>query len=248
MKQFQATSFAELVVHLHCELDAHRVDHAFGGALALAYHVTSPRATDDIDLSVAAQPGQNLLDVFRALPSGLRWDQRSVRMAEVTGAVKLPWVQGIPVDLFFPLDDYHQVALGRAELHRFSGTIMKFVTATDLTILKATFDRGMDVSGKLRDWLDVRLMLEAGTVDCSEAERWISEIAGRGSPELTAFLDLSAEVAKYPAPSASRTADGYRPPAIATDRPRRDAGSCGYWMPRAKRRCRRPGGHGGRHQ
>lgn len=34
-------------------LTAAAVPHAFGGALALAYHVESPRATVDIDLNIS---------------------------------------------------------------------------------------------------------------------------------------------------------------------------------------------------
>jgi predicted nucleotidyltransferase len=184
--------FRDLVVDLHESLDAEAIPHAFGGALALAYHVVSPRATDDIDMNIAVSKDDSLR-VFRALPSGVRWGSRLLRLAETTGAVKLRWFRGVTVDLFFRTNDYHRVVQERAETHPFADTELPFVSATDMTILKATFDRGMDKAGKERDWTDIRLMLEARTPDVREVMRWVERLEGKDSDNLATLRALVAE-------------------------------------------------------
>ena len=247
MSDLRGARFSDLVIMLHQELDQHGIEHAFGGALALAYHVRQPRATNDIDLNVSADSRQ-MMDVFRALPADVRWSARSVRMAQVSGAVKLRWVRGIPVDLFFPVDDYHRVILARAEHYPFLGVSLPFVSATDLAVLKATFDRGRDVSGKQQDWVDIRRMLEADSVDTQEAMRRIAQLAGATSPEIRQFMDVATEVEE--AASEPTDVDGHRllAPAAHEGGPINPARPvCGHWMPRARRICSRRPGHSGRH-
>ena len=184
--------FRDLVVDLHESLEAAAIPHAFGGALALAYYVISPRATDDIDLNIAV-PKDDSLRVFRALPAGIKWGNRLLRLAEVTGAVKLRWLRAISVDLFFETKDFHKVIQERVETHPFADTELPFVSATDLTILKATFDRRTDKAGKERDWTDIRLMLEARTPDVREVMRWVERLEGRASDNLAKLRALDAE-------------------------------------------------------
>jgi hypothetical protein len=184
--------FRDLVVDLHESLEAAAIPHAFGGALALAYHVVGPRATDDIDVNIAV-PKHDSLRVFRALPAGIKWGNRLLRVAEVTGAVKLRWFRAVSVDLFFETKDYHKVIQERAETRPFADTELPFVTATDLTILKATFERGTDKAGKERDWTDIRLMLEARTPDVREVMRWIERLEGKDSDNLAKFRSLAGE-------------------------------------------------------
>ncbi|MGQ0465928.1 MAG: hypothetical protein ACT4QG_11470, partial [Sporichthyaceae bacterium] len=46
------------VVSIHEALDDAGIAHAFGGALALAFHVEHPRATADIDVNISrSDPG-----------------------------------------------------------------------------------------------------------------------------------------------------------------------------------------------
>lgn len=211
MKPLAELTFPELVVLLHRALGDGGIDHAFGGGLALAFHVARPRATRDIDVGVSAD-GRRVEDVLRSLPAGVRWGPKQARTAEVLGAVKLRWVRGIPVDLFFPVDDLARVALERAETHVFAGSAMKFVTATDLAVLKATFDRGTDRTGKERDWLDIRAMLQAGTVDVAEATRWIRRAAPHRGAELARFTALIEDVRCEAGDAASPWPDGHRLP------------------------------------
>ena len=184
--------FRDLVIELHESLDTGGIAHAFGGALALAYYIVSPRATDDIDLNIAV-PKDDSLRVFQALPAGIKWGSRLLRLAETTGSVKLRWFRAITVDLFFQTTDYHKVIQERAQTHPFADTELPYVSATDLTILKATFDRGSDKAGKERDWTDIRLMLEARTPDVGEVMKWVERLDGRESDNLAKLRSLAAE-------------------------------------------------------
>lgn len=49
----RATSLVEQVLSIRSALDEHGIAHAFGGALALAYHTKNPRTTSDIDINIA---------------------------------------------------------------------------------------------------------------------------------------------------------------------------------------------------
>lgn len=71
----KSMSLAEKVIAIHDSLELAGVEHAFSGALALAYHVAEPRATRDIDLDIAVlQDGAK--KVFNALPRHVRWMRR----------------------------------------------------------------------------------------------------------------------------------------------------------------------------
>lgn len=138
-------------------------------------------------MAVAKEEAQR---VMRALPAGVTWGSRLLRLAEVQGAVKLQWLEGITLDLFFPTRHYDRVVQARAEVHPFADAELPFVSATDLAILKATFDGGMDVAGKERDWTDLRLMFEAGTPDVPEVLRWVESLEGGDSANLAKLRSL----------------------------------------------------------
>ena len=63
-------SLVEKIVEVHRGLTRVGIDHAFGGALALAYYTDEPRATADIDLNVAL-PASDARRAFAA-PSRCR--------------------------------------------------------------------------------------------------------------------------------------------------------------------------------
>jgi transcriptional regulator with XRE-family HTH domain len=49
----QKLSLADRILVLHDALEGARIEHGFGGAIALAYYVEEPRATRDIDVNLA---------------------------------------------------------------------------------------------------------------------------------------------------------------------------------------------------
>lgn len=166
----RADSMAERIVAVHDRLDAAEIPHAFGGAIALAYHILRPRATSDIDINVAL-PGAEAERVFRGLPVQVRWTGQLIRVAQVRNEVRLRWMRGGSIDLFFAKDDYYGLVESRKELQRFAGTSIPVISATDLTVFKTLFNRP-------QDWVDISEMLKAGTVDATEALRCAEHLGG----------------------------------------------------------------------
>jgi hypothetical protein len=64
------TTLAEQIVAVDEALTAAEVPHAFGGALALAYHIAEPRATVDIDVNIWVDVDR-ATQVMRSLPGGV---------------------------------------------------------------------------------------------------------------------------------------------------------------------------------
>ncbi|MDA8116882.1 MAG: hypothetical protein M0000_05725 [Actinomycetota bacterium] len=176
-------SMADRIVAIHESLEAAQIPHAFGGAIALAYHTLHPRATSDIDVNVAL-PAVEAERVFRAMPAQVRWTGQLVRVAQARDEVRLRWMRSGSVDLFFAKDDYYQLVEGRKELYRFAGTSIPVISATDLTVFKTLFNRP-------QDWVDIAEMLRAGTVDVAEALRCVEHLGGsRASDRLRGSLGV----------------------------------------------------------
>lgn len=178
----------ERTVALSQALAAAGLRHAIGGALALAYHVSEPRGTRDIDVNVSidpAQPGP----LFTALPPDISWSAGDVSRAARDGQVRVFWpVEGeqpLPVDLFLPQHELHAVVADRSEVVPMLDAWVPVLSATDLTIFKALFDRQ-------KDWGDIEALLRFGTVDEAEVARWLTEIVGADDdrlPRLASAVD-----------------------------------------------------------
>lgn len=186
----------ERAVLLHRALDAADIPHALGGALALAYHVQDPRGTNDIDLNVTFDPDEPR-PVFLALPEDLPWDEDDVEAVRRTGQVRLYWphpdgprTQPIPVDLFLPQHDFHEVLASRTEQVPMLDTLVPIISATDLTILKALFSRA-------KDWADIEELLTFGGVDLQEVHHWLVALVGDDDRRLPR-LAAAAESARAP--------------------------------------------------
>ena len=182
----------EMVIAIHQTLFDRDIAHSFSGGLALAFHIANPRTTNDIDIALNV-PSIQAKEVFHSLPLGIKWNERLLRLAEVQGSVRLTWFRGIKVDLFFRCRDYDDIVNTRSELKRFAGIDIPIVAATDLAILKSTFDRGSDIAGKERDWTDIRLMLEAQTVDVKESLKWVAHLSGSESANYQKLATLVSQ-------------------------------------------------------
>lgn len=164
-------SLPDKILAIDRALDA--FPHAFGGALALAYHA-EPRATIDIDVNVFV-PVDRADEVLDPLD---RLGARSSRAGETVrhdGQVRLMW-NDTPVDLFFSYDPFHDAADTAAIEVPFAGHTIRVLSATHLSVCKALFDRP-------KDWIDIEAMRSLGThVDAAEALRWVGRIAGDEDP------------------------------------------------------------------
>lgn len=191
-----ASDVGTKLLAIHDALDQAGIPHAFGGAVALAYAVPHPRATNDIDINIAA----SIADagrVLAALPEGV--EGRPDTLARITsdGQDRLRWGD-VPVDVFFPQHDFHGVVAARTLRQPFRNRIIPVITATDLTVFKSLFNRR-------KDWPDIEAMLQAGSVDAAEATRWVREIVGADHPSYTTLVALIDEVRG--APPAERDGD-----------------------------------------
>jgi len=163
------TTLAERVVAIETALRDAQIPHAFGGALALAYHIAEPRGTRDIDLNIFVDEAR-ARSILELLPSGVRWSDKDLDVIERDGQVRLFW-DDTPVDLFFATHRFHREAETHVREVPFDGTSIPILSATDLTVFKAFFDR-------TRDWADIEAMLDAGTVDAHTALGWLVDVVG----------------------------------------------------------------------
>lgn len=183
-------------VDVQRRLRATGIGSALGGALALAYHVDDPRGTQDIDMNVSV-PASRAVDVLRALPDDVPWDNDTIARIERDEQVRIMWPVAdevpMPLDLFFAADRFHQVALGRAIEVRMRGATVAVLSATDLTVFKALFNRS-------KDWPDIEAMLGAhdSTVDLDEAVRWVSRVVGSTDPRVARLRALRRSDENWP--------------------------------------------------
>ncbi len=182
----------ERTVDVHRRLDRAGVPHAIGGALALAYHVAQARATNDIDLNVSADP-KRAKRVFELLPADVPWTDREVAAVRRDGQVRLLWPlpdggPAIPLDLFFPQHELHEAIDARAELVPMLDASVPILSATDLLVFKALFDRR-------KDWADIEELLRFGKVDLPEARRWLARIVGAKDKRLKTLAEVAGDVA-----------------------------------------------------
>jgi hypothetical protein len=174
------TTLADKVLDVNAALVAAAIPHAFGGALALAFHVQEPRATRDIDLNIFLPP-ESAESVFRVLPSEVAWSEADVAAIADAGQVRLFWEE-TPIDLFFSTHVFHdQASSGTSEVP-FAGGTIPILGATGLAVFKAFFNR-------TKDWADIEAMVDAGSLDLHPVIGWLVDLMG-GDDERVARLQL----------------------------------------------------------
>ncbi len=160
---------ADKILAIEAALTGADTPHAFGGALALAFHIAEPRGTRDIDINVFCPPAA-ASEVFGNLPDEIAWSKAQLRTAERDGQVRLFWGD-TPVDLFFSTAGFHDRASLRTRRVPFAGATLPILDATDLLVFKAFFDR-------TKDWADIEEMIAVGSADEHEALGWLVDLLG----------------------------------------------------------------------
>jgi len=178
------TELVDIVLAIERALDRADVPHAFGGAIALGFHIMEPRATRDIDVNCFVL-AENARSTFEVLPPEIAWTEKDVATVERDGQLRVFW-SDTPVDLFFTNHPFHERAAANVEDAPFvAGTTIPILGANDLAVFKAYFNR-------TRDWADIEAMIEAGTVDLHEVIGWIVDLLGPSDgrvARLRALLD-----------------------------------------------------------
>lgn len=154
---------------IHRSLAAAGVEHAFGGAIALAYWTTEPRGTRDIDVNVFMNPA-DCERALAALPDGVTYDASDVAQLKRDGQARLRWAD-TPVDLFFSNLPIHEDAERNRRVVPFEGVEIPVLGPVELAVFKAVFDR-------TRDWADIEEMLAAETLDTDALREHLTGLRG----------------------------------------------------------------------
>jgi hypothetical protein len=163
------TTLVEKVLALDVALAGLEIPHAFGGALALAFHISEPRGTRDIDVNIFVTVGDARTSL-EALPKDVHWSGSDVTEIERNGQIRIFW-DDTPVDLFFDTHEFHDSAATRIERVPFAGREIPILAADDLAVFKAFFDR-------TKDWADIEAMLDANSVDVHVVLGWLVDLLG----------------------------------------------------------------------
>ena len=150
------SSLAEKIVAIDQALTRSGIDHAFGGALALAWCTRRARGTIDIDVNIFVGVDRTR-EVLSALPENVSWTEQDVERTEADGQIRLFWDR-TPVDIFLSTTPFHAQVSTRTHMEQFAATEVPFLSCTDLAVFKAFFNR-------TRDWADLEEMSEAGSLD-----------------------------------------------------------------------------------
>jgi hypothetical protein len=177
--------FPEKVVAIHRQLDAAKVPHAIGGALALAYYA-EPRVTVDIDVNVflATDHWPQVREALAPLGVDVTLD---LAVLERDGQVRLWWGRNA-VDLFFSNDEFHEEMQRGARRVPFGQATLSILSPEHLAVCKAMFDRP-------KDWLDIEQMLVAtDPIDLAEIERLLERMVGAGDPRIEKLLRVKTRL------------------------------------------------------
>jgi hypothetical protein len=160
----------ERLVELHEALTRARIEHAFGGAIALAYWTLDPRGTSDIDVNIFV-PASDCARALRALPDGIAQPPGVEEVIDRDGQTRL-WWDDTPVDLFFDYAPIHGDAAAHRRTVPFAGTRIPVLGPVQLAVFKVMFDR-------TRDWADVEAMVAADTLDVDAVRAALVTMIGR---------------------------------------------------------------------
>lgn len=175
----------EKVLAIHRQLDAAKIPHAIGGALALAYYA-EPRATVDVDVNVFL-PTDRWPQVRDSLdPLGVDVNVDPIAL-ERDGQVRLWWGR-TAVDLFFSYDEFHEEMRRQARKVPFGEKTIPILAPEHLAVCKAMFDR-------TKDWLDIeQILVAADPFDLAEVESWLARMTGADDPRIGKLEQIKARL------------------------------------------------------
>ena len=171
----------EKMLAIHDGLDRAGVDHAFGGALALAWCTQQARGTIDVDVNVFVGPDRTD-DALAALPDGVVATQSDRALLLRDGQARL-WWGPTPIDVFLSTTAFHERVAGRVRWEPFAGALLPFLACEDVAVFKAFFNR-------TKDWADLEAMQEAGTLDVAAVVGVLATLLGRDDSRVARLLSL----------------------------------------------------------
>jgi Nucleotidyl transferase AbiEii toxin, Type IV TA system len=177
-------SLPDKVVALDTALEAARIPHAFGGAIALAYYA-EPRATIDVDINIFAPPAHHEAVRDALEPLGVDPSRSPPAEIERDGQGRW-WWERTPVDLFFATDPIHEAMARAVRTVEFGEDAIPILGPEHLVVCKAIFDRS-------KDWIDIEQVLAADSdLDLDEITRWLEGMVGGDDPRVRRIEELAA--------------------------------------------------------
>ncbi len=110
---------------IHESLAAARINHAFGGALALAWCTQQARGTIDLDVNVFVRP-ERTASALAALPPEIVATDDDRALLERDGQARL-WWENTPVDVFLNTTEFHEQVATRVHVEPFAGEQLPFL-------------------------------------------------------------------------------------------------------------------------
>lgn len=177
-----ALSLDQKIVAIDRVLAEAGIPHAFGGAVALAYHAT-PRGTIDIDVNVFVPAAKTRVVLGALAPLGVETrDPRVGQEIRERGQARVRWDR-TPVDLFFAYDPLHDQSQERAQVVQFGeDASIPILSAEDLAIFKVLFDRRKD-----RADVSEILYAQGARFDAVYALSWLRRILDPADERLRRF-------------------------------------------------------------
>jgi hypothetical protein len=172
----------EMMLSIHQHLRDSGIDHAFGGALALAWCTQQARGTIDLDVNVFTGP-ENTGEALAALPSGVVATAADRASLERDGQARL-WWGSTPIDVFLNTSGFHEEVAARVRWEPFGETLLPFLSCEDLAVFKAFFNR-------TKDWADLEAMHEAGALDVTAVAGVLATFLGGHDERIARLLSIS---------------------------------------------------------
>jgi hypothetical protein len=171
----------ERMLAIHEHLRTAGIDHAFGGALALAWCTQQARGTIDVDVNIFVGP-ERADESLAALPSGVVATAEDRALLARDGQARL-WWGSTPVDVFLNTTEFHEAVATRVRWEPFAGAVLPFISCDDLAVFKAFFNR-------TKDWADLEAMRGAGTLDVSAVAGVLATFLGGDDDRVARLLSL----------------------------------------------------------
>lgn len=173
----------EKLLAIHEALKAHSLPHAFGGAIALAYCVEEPRGTRDLDVNIFVD-AERAVEVFSALPDGVRIEEGDVEKVIRDGQARLFW-DGVPIDVFLNNLPLHEAVANGVLWVDMQGSQIPVLDCASLVIFKSFFAR-------TRDWGDIEDVALATPEDVDTAVKAVAGLVGEDDSSYRKLAEIAA--------------------------------------------------------
>lgn len=174
-------------------LEAAGIPYAIGGAIVLFYQ-SVPRTTVDVDINVflPESEAERVLRVLVPLFDGFG-DAKAAEEVLRTGQTRVFW-DPVFIDLFFMNMEFLESASARTIEVPFADVTIRTLSAEDLVICKAMFNRR-------KDWADIEqlLFVQGGRFDYDYTLQWLTGMVGYDDERVRELDKIAAEVAEWEA-------------------------------------------------